>query len=263
MNLKMELYVQEFGLNQPSSIVFIHGGGLSGWMWDRQVKDLSDFHCLVPDLPEQGKSLGVTPFSIKDSTEQIAELIKSRAHGGKAHVVGHSIGAQIVVQLLSSSPEVVDHAIVNSALVRRIPGMNSLIKPIVKLTIPLTRSKWFAKLQAKALGMPDGHFNRYYNESKSITADSLEHILTENANFSLPKGLEFSTAPTLILVGQKEKGIMHSSAKDLVSSIPNSKGYVVKGVGHSFSFDAPELYSSIIRAWLTDKKLPTDRLDAV
>lgn len=263
MNLKMELYVQEFGLNQTRSIVFIHGGGLSGWMWDRQVKDLSDFHCLVPDLPEQGRSLGVTPFSIKASAEQIAELIQTRAHGGKAHVVGHSIGAQIVVQLLSSFPEVVDHAIVNSALVRRIPGMNSLIKPTVKMTIPLTKTKWFAKLQAKALSVPDYYFDRYYNDSKSIAAESLEHILTENSNFRLPKGLECCRVPTLILVGQKERGIMYNSAKDLISAIPNSKGYLVKGVGHSFSFDAPDLYSKILRAWLTDKQLPTDRLEAV
>lgn len=263
MNLKMNLFVQEFGSNQSSSIVFIHGGGLSGWMWDRQVKDLSDFHCLVPDLPEQGKSLEVTPFSIKDSAEQIAELIKNTAHGGKAHIVGHSIGAQIVVQLLSSSPEVVDHAIVNSAMVRRIPGMASLIKPTVKLTIPLTRAKWFAKLQAKALSVPDDQFDRYSNDSRSITAESLEHILTENASFRLPKGLECNTVPTLILVGQKERGIMLNSAKDLVSAIPHSKGYLVQGVGHSFNFDDPSLYSKILRAWLTDKELPTDRLKAV
>lgn len=260
----MELYVQEFGQNQDKSIVFIHGGGLSGWMWDRQVKDFSDFHCIVPDLPEHGKSVGVTPFSIKDCAEQISELIRSRAHGGKAHIVGHSIGAQILVQILQSSPEVVDHAIVNSALTRSIRGMNSLIKPTVKLTIPLTRAKWFAKLQSKALSVPDDYFDSYYNESKSITADSLERILIENANFNLStRELQFCTVPTLILVGQKEKGIMLHSAKDLIASIPNSKGYVVRGVGHSFSFDAPERYSAIIHAWITDKELPLDQLDKI
>lgn len=259
----MELFVQEVGSNQANTIVFIHGGGLSGWMWDKQVKDFSDFHCLVPDLPEQGRSTGVKPFSIKFSAEQIAELIKNKAHGGKAHVVGHSIGAQILVQLLSSSPEVVDHAIVNSALVRRIPGMNSLIKPTVKLTMPLTRAKWFVKLQAKALCVPNELFDLYYNDSNSISADSLEHILTENANFRLPRGLESSSVPTLILVGQKERGIMCNSAKDLVAAIPNSKGFIVKGVGHSFNFEDPNLYNKILRAWLNEKQLPTDRIEAI
>jgi pimeloyl-ACP methyl ester carboxylesterase len=263
IGFKMELYVREFGQNQDESIVFIHGGGLSGWMWDRQVKDFSDFHCLVPDLPEHGKSVDVTPFSIKNSAEQISELIRSRAHGGKAHIVGHSIGAQILVQMLQSSPEVVDHAVVNSALTRTIRGMTSLIKPTVKLTIPLTRAKWFAKLQSKTLSVPDVYFDSYYNESKSITADSLERILLENANFNLSKELKFCTVPTLILVGQKEKGIMLHSAKDLAALMPNSKGYVVRGVGHSFSFEAPERYSSIIHAWITDKELLLDQLDKI
>lgn len=260
----MKLYEQEFGTNQTSTIVFIHGGGLSGWMWDKQVKYLSnDFHCLIPDLPEQGKSMGVKPFSIKSSAEQIANLIKRKAHGGKAHVVGHSIGAQILVQLLSSTPEVVDHAIVNSALVRRIPGMNSLIKPTVKLTIPLTRAKWFVKLQAKALSVPNELFEQYYNDSKSVTTDSLEHILTENANFGLPKGLDSCSVPTLIIVGQKERGIMRHSAKDLVAAIPNSKGYLVKGVGHSFNFEDPNLYNQILRSWFKDNPLPTDRIEEI
>lgn len=259
----MEMYVQEFGSNQPDSIVFIHGGGLSGWMWDGQVKDLSDFHCLVPDLPEQGRSKGLKPFSIKDSAQQITELIKNKAHEGKAHVVGHSIGAQIVVQLLSFAPEVVDHAIVNSALVRRIPGRTSLIKPTVQLTIPLTKAKWFAKIQAKLLNVPNDDFTRYFNDSKSITAESLENLLMENANFSLPEGLEYCTVPTLILLGQKERGIMRNSAKALVSAIPNSKGYLVQGVGHSFNFEDPDLYTRILRNWFTNKQLPTERLSAV
>jgi hypothetical protein len=52
---------------------------------------------------------------------------------------------------------------------------------------------------------------------------------------------------------------MLNSAKDLVAAIPNSKSYAVSGVGHSFNFDAPELYSSIIHGWITDKEIPTDR----
>lgn len=259
----MNMHVQEFGLDQTDSIVFIHGGGLSGWMWNRQVEDLCDFHCLVPDLPEQGRSISVKPFSIQDSAKQIAELIESRAHGGKAHVVGHSIGAQIVVQLLATSPQVVDHAIVNSALVRRIPGMISLIKPTVQLTIPLTRAKWFAKLQAKALSVPHVDFDEYFNDSKSMTGEALEHVLMENTKFSVPKGLESCTIPTLMLVGQKERGIMRNSMKDLLSVIPNSKGYMVQGVGHSFNFEDPSLYNQIVRSWLTDKRLPTERLKAV
>lgn len=213
-----------------------------------------------PDLPEQGRSKGLKPFSIKDSARRIIELIKSRAHEGRAHVVGHSIGAQIAVQVLSVSPEVVGRAIVTSALVRRIPGIACLIKPSVKLMMPLTKAEWFIKMQAKALSVPDDDFANYYNDSMSITAEALENILRENINFGLPEGLEYCTVPTLILVGQKERRVMRNSAKDLVSAIPNSQGYLVQGVGHNFSFEDPNLYNNVLRAWLTNKQLSTERL---
>lgn len=256
----MEMYVQEFGLKQSGSIVFIHGGGLSGWMWERQIENFRDFHCLVPDLPGQGKSKDINPFSIKDSALKIAALIKNRADSGKAHVVGHSIGAQIVVQLLSSSPEVLESAVVSSALVRRIPGISGLIKPIVKISIPLTRVEWFARLQARAFGIPEKYFTDYFADTKSITAGTLEQILVENTNYGLSKELRLCSVPTLILAGQKEIKIMRNSAKDLATALPNSKGYLVQGVGHSFIFKDPQLFNKILRAWLTNKELPTDRL---
>lgn len=52
----MALYLQETGSVTAPTIVFLHGGGGAGWMWQPQVEQLSDFHCLVPDLPEQGQA---------------------------------------------------------------------------------------------------------------------------------------------------------------------------------------------------------------
>lgn len=93
----MSLYVQEFGPTGAPTVVFLHGGGVAGWMWQPQIEQLNDFHCLVPDLPEQGQSVDEKPFTIQDSAERIAELIQLRAHNGKSHVVGLSQGAQIIV----------------------------------------------------------------------------------------------------------------------------------------------------------------------
>ena len=74
----MSLFYEEYGPSTAPTIVFLHGGGVSGWMWRPQIDHFKeDYHCLVPDLPEQGKSTDGTPFSIQNSAEQIAELIKT------------------------------------------------------------------------------------------------------------------------------------------------------------------------------------------
>ena len=67
-------------------------------MWQEQIAELRGaYHCLAPDLPEHGGSMAVTPFSIAGCAQQIADLIQERAQGGKAHVVGLSLGAQVAV----------------------------------------------------------------------------------------------------------------------------------------------------------------------
>ena len=115
----MSLYVRESGPANAPTVVFLHGGGVSGWMWRPQVERLADYHCLVPDLPEHGRSSHVKPLTMPGCAEALISLIRERAHGGRAHVVGLSLGAQILVYLLATTPEVIDRAVVSSALVRR------------------------------------------------------------------------------------------------------------------------------------------------
>jgi len=111
----MDLFTLESGSAARPAIVFLHGGGGGGWMWQHQLAALSDqFYCLAPDLPEHGQSSAVKPFSITDSAARIAELIRARVPGGRAHVVGLSEGAQIGVALLSQAPEVVERAILST-----------------------------------------------------------------------------------------------------------------------------------------------------
>ena len=45
------MYVDEHGPDDGVPIVFLHGSVVAGWMWMGQVQDLSEFRCLLPDLP--------------------------------------------------------------------------------------------------------------------------------------------------------------------------------------------------------------------
>ena len=54
---RLNLHYEEYGNKDASLIVFLHGGGVSSWMWDEQVKYLRHFHCVSVDLPEQGMNI--------------------------------------------------------------------------------------------------------------------------------------------------------------------------------------------------------------
>ena len=43
----MALYAQEFGPANAATIVFLHGGGVGGWMWKPQIAQLQDEYHLA------------------------------------------------------------------------------------------------------------------------------------------------------------------------------------------------------------------------
>jgi len=255
-----ELYVLETGPSTAPTLVFLHGGGVGGWMWEPQVAELSsEYHCLVPDLPEQGKSWKIGPFSISDAARRVADLIRTKAHDGKAHVVGLSLGAQTQVELLSRNPELVDHAIVNSASLRSIPGIG-MTNMLVKMYSPFKNTEFLIRANMKSLGVPEQYFPQFREDTRQITTAALNHVLIANANYRLPSNLDKATSPVLVVIGQKEYKIMYQSARDLVQALPNAKGYVAQGRSHNWSLESPELYAQMIRAWLTDQPLPPELL---
>ena len=94
----MLAYVHQAGLADATSIVFLHGLALSGAMWQPQFERLPDYQCLAPDLAEHGNSAEPGPFSLKEASRQVAELIRKYTLNGCAHVVGISLGGAVAVR---------------------------------------------------------------------------------------------------------------------------------------------------------------------
>ena len=265
----MALYIQETGPATAPTIVFLHGGGGAGWMWQPQIEQLGDYHCLIPDLPEHGQSVNEKPFTIQGSAERIAELIRARAHDGKAHVVGLSEGAQITVALLAIAPELVDHAIVSSALLRPIPGAGLMTPGLVALAFrwsvpPFKNVEWWVPFNMKyAAGVPEQYYPQFSKTFKELTESGFTNVMIENQRFRLPQGLDRVKAPTLVVVGKGEYAAMRQSARDLAAAIPGAQAYEVVhprkmslAEEHNWSLTAPDLFTQTVRAWITDQALP-------
>lgn len=97
------------------TIVFLHGTRLTGSSWAAQVRALGDeFHCLAPDLPGHGVQAAV-PFSVDDAADRVAGIIGAEAHGGRAIVVGLSLGGYVAMAVAARHPERVAGLVVAGA----------------------------------------------------------------------------------------------------------------------------------------------------
>ena len=259
----MSMYYEESGNRRAPAIVFIHGGGISGWMWGRQIKAFQDYHCIVPDLPEHGKSIDEKPITLTNCADRIAELIRYKAIGQKAHVVGHSIGAKIIVGLFSQHPDVVDHAIIVSALFRPIPFLKlSCNRFTYKLTIMMIKSKKLLEYQVKQFGFTDEvDRQNLMKDFKLLTVDSLDRIYGELfKHLNLPDNLTKADVPSLVIAGENEIKAMRESVKDIVKALPHSKGILFKGSRHDIPWKSSDDFNRTIREWINDKNLTSDNI---
>ena len=83
------LYTSVHGDPSHPTILFLHGGGGAGWMWQPQVEALKeDYYLLVPDLPEHGRSASIKPFTISGSADSLQSLSVRRPGAAKPMWLG-------------------------------------------------------------------------------------------------------------------------------------------------------------------------------
>ncbi len=255
----MTLYVRSSGPDAAPTLLFLHGGGVGGWSWEPVVERLPRYHCLVPDLPEQGRSLVEGPFSISDATRRMVALIDDRAHSGHAHLIGISLGGQIALDLLSVAPNIVDRAVISGTLVRPIPGRR-LIDLLARAYMPFRNIDFLVRANQRSQGVPNRYLPQFREDTRNLTAAGFARILSENASFHIPYGLRFVDVPTLVLVGERELGATRQSARDIVATLPNAQGRIAAGARHNWALEDPALFAETVQAWVENRPLPSGLL---
>ena len=82
-------------------VVFVHGTRLTGAMWRPQLERLGLTAGVAPDLPGHGRRAAV-PFTVAAGADVVAESIDEL--GGRAIVVGLSLGGYVAMDLAARSP---------------------------------------------------------------------------------------------------------------------------------------------------------------
>jgi pimeloyl-ACP methyl ester carboxylesterase len=243
----MELYFEQHHESQAQTVVLLHGGGLSSKQWTPQIECLSDFHLLIPDLPEQGKSGGV--FDLNEATEGVADLIATHGHGGKAHVVGLSLGGAVVLSLLHSYPDRVQTSLVTGTSGK----LSKLLGQVMAWSADTTRlfsANWLVNTSIRTFGIDPAY--------RDLVVDDLKRALDPGFNRRIAQALmtldmpTANTRPLLVLVGEKETMTAKQAARQIYKTVPNAKAATVPGVGHVWNLQKPALFCEVVRKWVAE-----------
>lgn len=256
----MKLVFNETGTGNEQTIVFLHAGGISGWMWEQQVKYFKNYHCIIPDLPEHGRSAGVKPFTIQRAAEMVGEIIGD-CTDERVNLVGIGLGGQIILQIMSKYPEMVHHVMVSGTLVRS-PQYKSLIKRLNQLLMvykPVKNNEFYIKAYMRTYNMPRAYFDMFKQSTCQIETSSIERVLIENHSFKIPTLPTTPESKLLVMAGEKDYSIIKDSAKEIMGKF-RANGALALGVGHLWNMETPNNFNKVLEAWIQDEHLPTSMI---
>lgn len=250
------LYLHESGNKQNPAIMFLHGVGASGLMWESHMKALQNYYCLAPDMPGHGRTTGVEWSTLNEVSDYIRRLILSLPQK-KAHVIGLSLGGSVTINLLSRHPDRIDHAIVDGAGVIPIKAVTA-IKLGVTILSPFIHSASVIKAIASGVGIQKEDMKNFTRDMKMVSPASFRRAFGQANDMTLPLGMDRVTTPTLFVCGEKEAKETAESNRKLASLMPNAACRMAPELGHGWLAQKPDLHIEMVRAWLEGKNIPSE-----
>jgi pimeloyl-ACP methyl ester carboxylesterase len=220
-------------------------------MWSEHMARLGRYHCLAPDLPGCGRSVGLPWRSRRATADQVADLIETRVPARRAHLVGLSVGGSLAHELLARRPELLDRVLIDGSGALPWPGNGAFVLGIAAISPFLHTRAVIAMLSRSVGGIPVREqadlriasrpaFRRSY-------ADALATRITP-AEIAAPN-------PTLLVAGERETAVRRSNAA-LASLMPNAIARVVPATGHGWLGTRLDLHYAMVGAWLSGADLP-------
>ncbi|MGL5167561.1 MAG: alpha/beta fold hydrolase [Afipia sp.] len=227
-------------------VVFLHGAGFDHSMWALFSRWFSHhgYSVLAPDLPGHGRSKGKLISSISGMADWVTRLIVASG-ATKAGLVGHSMGSLIALDAAARHPNKVSalSLIGVGGAMPVSPDLLNAAKDNNHDAIDMV-SIWgfgFAAglggSQAPGLWMMGGGQRVLERDAPGVLFSDLaacndyKDALTAAAKVS---------APTTLVLGERDMMTPLKSGKQLAAAIAGSKQVVLPGAGHMLTAERPD-----------------------
>ena len=238
-------------------LVLLHGAVCDSRVWRVELESFADaFTVLAWDAPGCGASDDPAPdFGMGDYADVLAGLLHA-IDLGPAHVLGHSWGSTLALELSLRYPS----AVRSLVLVGAYAGWAGSLSPG-----EVERRLRFA-LHAADLGPdafePTSMRGLFSDAMPAERAQELASIMRETrpaatrtmalalAEADLGDALPSIVVPTLVVCGEADERSPLSVGRDLHSAIPGSTLVVLPGLGHECYLESADAFDAAVRPFL-------------
>jgi pimeloyl-ACP methyl ester carboxylesterase len=236
-------------------VVFLHGAGFDHSMWALFSRWFSHhgYSVLAPDLPGHGKSKGALIPSISGMADWVTRLI-SASGATKAGLVGHSMGSLIALDAAARYPDKVTalSLIGVGGAMPVSPDLLNAAKDNNHDAIDMV-SIWgfgfnatLGGSQAPGLWMLGGGQRVLERDAPGVLFNDL--AACNDYKDALDAAAKV-TAPTALILGERDMMTPLKSGKQLAAAIAGSRQVVLPGAGHMLTAERPDdVLAALVRA---------------
>lgn len=225
-----------------STILFLHGGNVAGWMWGQQVPAFTDHRILVPDFPGFGASNDEPWESIGATADGLADLLDGTA----AHVVGLSLGSSVAVELAARHPHLVTSLFLASAQLAP-PRRRDMA--MARLLLRFWEQRRFWSNLARSYGLRGEDADLFIETGLGIRRETAVAIYDEIRRGVPAATLDAVRAPALAVAGEKDSPAI-TRASLAIAADHGWGTAIAPGMHHQWNIENVELFNGSLRAWV-------------
>lgn len=240
-----------YGNSKNPTLVLLHGAAALD-TFAHQYQALSRwFHVLVPHLPGAGEAAAEAydPQAICDA---LAVWIAS-LNAGKVLVMGHSVGGQLAVKLVSEHEELFSRAVFLSAwLISSEKSVKSLVS-VAKMSYGAIKSAPLIRLQAKYWGLTPEQTERLVSYSQKIKLNTYVGFYANRIHLKDLPGYSAVQIPMMAMCAKGETAEMKASLHALGEQNANCLTVLFPQGSHDFVLRNSNLLNPMLLDFLTAK----------
>lgn len=241
------IYFSEYGNKENPTILILHGAGATD-SFTCQYCLKEKYHLIIPHLFGSGKEMDKV-YEPESQISAIVELIK-HLNKEKIIIMGHSLGAELAVALVSRYPEFFEKGIFLSAWLFQSEKSLQFYTNISKKIYFVYKFPWLIKLQNKYWRYTKEQSDFMVEYSGKIKKEQVSAWFTNRIKLNELPEYENVQIPMLAVCGSKETKEIKHSLLELGKRNTYCKTMVLKGRTHAFPIRKSKQTNEIILDFL-------------
>ncbi|MEA2023336.1 MAG: alpha/beta hydrolase [Actinomycetota bacterium] len=233
-----------------SAVVLVHGAAMDGTVWRYQADALAreGFSPIAVDLPGHGDSEGEPSLTIKGYAGWLLAYLSVLDE--PVHLVGHSMGALVVLEAAAARPDRV-RSVTLLGVADRMPVNPALLTGLATndLTVFTTMVAWMHARE------PIGASDWQIGDTVAILQRSRPGIafadLTACNDYPGAAGAVANAhMPLLLILGDQDLMTKPSGAEPIANAARDATTVVVEGAGHMLMVERPDVVNEALMEFL-------------